>query len=88
MKKIVILSNRASSLINFRGHTIKKLVALNYKIYALAPDINEKYNKQIKLLGAEPIFCPINSVGINPFKDLLNTFKLFFILKEIKPDIF
>jgi glycosyltransferase involved in cell wall biosynthesis len=88
MKHIVILSNRASSLINFRAHTIKRLVALNYKTYVLAPDFNFKYKEQLKLLGAHPVSCPMHSVGLNPFKDFFNTIELFFILKKIKPDIF
>jgi len=86
-KTIAIISNVAPSLIGFRGPLIRDLVATGAKVYALAPDFDDNLREQVRNLGAEPIDYSLSRTGMNPFRDILDTFRLAVLLRRLRPDV-
>ena len=72
-KRIVLSSNTAFSLYNFRLHLMRALKEKDYEVIAVSPE-DGKYSE---LLRREFSFFPVKNLdrkGTNPIKDL----KLFF----------
>jgi glycosyltransferase involved in cell wall biosynthesis len=87
MKSVAIISSQAFSLVNFRGPLIRDLVALNVRVYALAPDYNDQLRKNVENLGARPIdFCLVRA-GMNPISDVIDTLRLGALLRRLRPDV-
>lgn len=86
LRSVAVISNYADSLINFRGHLIRKLVESGFHVYALAPDLDDVASGKIKNLGAEPVPYKISRSGMNPLRDFWDTLRLFFLLRSLKPD--
>lgn len=87
MKKIAILGNVASMMLNFRGDLIRTLIANGHQVFCFATDYTDDDRKQLYSWGATPIDYTLNSKGLNPFKDFKSILELIDILKELKPDI-
>ncbi|MBF6677318.1 glycosyltransferase family 4 protein [Campylobacter sputorum] len=85
--KIFIIGNVASMMINFRKELIEELVENGIDVYCLVSDYTEITKNQVKDLGAIPLDYELNSKGLNPFKDIIATYKLYKLIKEHKPDI-
>ena len=86
-KKIAIIASYASSLINFRGELIKKWVEMDFKVYALAPDIDDSTKNKLTNIGAFPKEINLNRTGLNPLNDLKTIYGLYKTLKELDVDI-
>lgn len=86
-KKIVILGNIASMLINFRRELILELVKQGYEVYCFAYNYKEKEREKVISWGAIPKEHYLDLNGVNPFFDLIGVYKLYHDLKEIKPEI-
>lgn len=87
MKKIILLGNIPSSLINFRHELILDLVENGYHVYCFANGYNEQQKSIIQNWGAIPIDHQLNTKGLNPISDLKATFNLYKQIKQINPDI-
>jgi len=55
MKRIAIISNSASSLLNFRKDLIKYLVGMDFEVFGLAIDFSAETKIELKDLGASPV---------------------------------
>lgn len=86
-KTIAIISHFAPSLLGFRGPLIRDLVATGAKVYALAPDFDDNLREQVRNLGAEPIDYSLSRTGMNPFRDILDAFRLAALLRRLRPDV-
>lgn len=87
MKKVLILSNSASGLYEFRIELIRNLLGNNEVYISLPEEPNDKYVKAFKSEGCHMLHTPFERRGMNPIKDLdlLKTYKD--LIKEIKPDV-
>lgn len=86
MQTLAIISTQAYSIANFRGSLIKELIAQKICVYALASDYDSTTRSAVVALGAIPIDMTMARAELNPFKDIFNCIKLYFILKRLKPD--
>lgn len=86
MKKIAIITSHAPSLTSFRAPLIRTLTARGVQVFALAPNFNEKVRKDVCDLGATPIDCSMDRVGMNPLKDIFHTVRLVCLLSRLRPD--
>lgn len=86
-KKIVLIGNVGSMVINFRKELIIDLVTAGHEVYCLAYGYTEKEKEQIVSWGAIPKDHYLDLKGLNPIKDLKGIYLLYKTLKEIKPDI-
>lgn len=84
--KIIIIAGFTQSLVNFRGHLIKRLKTLGYQVIACAPQNDDRSEKWLKDNQIEFIKINIDTTGINPIKDIKSIFTLYKLFKKIKPD--
>ena len=85
-KRIVLSSNTAFSLYNFRLPLMKALKEKGYDVVAVSPE-DEKYSE---LLKKEFSFFAVKSLdrkGTNPIKDLKLFFEYFLLFRRLKPDL-
>lgn len=87
MKICLISQNVSPGLVIFRKDFIEYLVAQGHEVYAFAIDFNDTTRDQVKGLGAVPVDYSLNKTGLNPFKDLRDTWRLSKQLKAIEPDV-
>lgn len=85
MKSIVLSANSSWYLYNFRKSTILKLLSDEYIVVCLASD--SEYKKNLEELGVIFNKFYLDSIGVNPFKDLFSIYSLLRILKKISPSI-
>lgn len=86
IRSIAIISSIAFSLANFRGPLIEALVAAGVRVYALAPDHDDRTRDAMRRLGAEPVDISLDRTGMHPARDALDAIRLVGILRRLKPD--
>lgn len=84
-KKIIIISNTAWYLYNFRGSLMTALRDRGHLLLAVAPA--DEYVDKIKAQGFSFASVAINRKGINPLEDILLIFKFIALFKKEKPDL-
>jgi glycosyltransferase involved in cell wall biosynthesis len=85
-KRIVLSSNTAFSLYNFRLHLMRALKEKGYEVMAISPE-DGKYSE---LLKKEFSFFAVKNLdrkGTNPIKDLKLFFEYFLLFRRLKPDL-
>lgn len=85
--KLVLLGTVSASVFNFRTALIKELVARNHTVYVFCVDYDDVSREKVVALGAIPVDYSLNRAGLNPIRDLADTWKLFRQLKKIAPDV-
>lgn len=84
--KFLLIGGFASSLINFRGPLLKRLVQ-DYEVYAAAPFIDDDTRFRVEALGVTCISNTFERTGLNPLRDI-RAFKSFQQqVRQIQPDI-
>lgn len=86
IRSIALITSHGLSLPNFRGPLISALVARGIRVYALAPDLDEKIRAAIVRLGAEPIDISMDRTGMRPGRDFIDAVRLWKQLRQLKPD--
>ncbi len=83
--RFLLIGGFASSLINFRGPLLKRLVQ-DFEVFAAAPFIDDNTKRKVEAIGAICISTEFERTGLNPVKDLraLSTFRKQ--IRAIKPD--
>jgi len=84
--KVVLISNTAWSIVNFRGSLIGAMRNKGYDVIAVSP--NDEYSSKIVDSGACFISIPMDNKGLNPFKDFLLFLRYFSIFVQEKPMAF
>ena len=87
MAKIIVIGSFAGSLINFRGHLLKKMAESGYEVLACAPDASPDIQEKLKDLGVAYRNIPIDRTGLNPAKDIYTILRLISLFCEVKPDV-
>jgi len=85
-KRIVLSSNTAFSLYNFRLSLMKALKEKGYEVVAVSPE-DGKYSE---LLKKEFSFFAVKNLdrkGTDPIKDLKLFFEYFLLFRKLKPDL-
>lgn len=86
-KTIVLIAHHAGSLLNFRGDWIHSLCASGSRVICLAPDYSEQEKVAVRALGAEAIDYDLRRTGMNPLRDLWDTWRLSLMLRKLRPDV-
>ena len=88
LKKVLILTNNALGLYNFRFELICELIKRGYEVHVAVPETLEHNKVQlITDAGAKYIHTPINRRGTNPFEDLKLIMQYRQLIKTIDPDV-
>lgn len=85
--KIILLGTVAASALNFRTDLIKSLVANGHQVFVFCVDFTDETRQRIRDLGAIPMDYSLNRAGMNPLRDLRDTWSLSRQLKTIQPDV-
>lgn len=83
MNKLVISSNTAWSLWNFRAGLIRALVAKGYDVIVVAPI--DEYVSRLPSLGCRYIALPMDNKGVNPIPDLILLLRYWLLLRRERP---
>ena len=86
-KRVALIGNQASSMLNFRRALIIELVRRGHHVFAFAPDFDGSTRTAIEELGAQPIDHRLARTGVNPFKDLMGVIHLADQLRSLRPDV-
>jgi len=86
-KKIFFYCGDGNSLINFRGHLIKKFIKNQFDVYANCPNITDQNYKILTSWGVKLVSSDIQRKNINVISSLIELFQLISNLKKIKPNI-
>lgn len=84
---ITLIGTTASSFYGFRADLIRTLLKKGYQVYAFTSEYTAEDLKKIEKLGATPITYTLNRSGLNPFADIIATYRLSKKIKKIQPDL-
>lgn len=86
-KKIVFITTVASSIYGFRQPLIVELLKQGHHVYAFISEYTQPELEKIQAMGVIAIPYQLNRGGLNPFSDILVTYKLAKKLEKIQPDL-
>jgi len=84
MKKILILANDVTTIVQFRKELVRALVDAGNKVVVSLPASDR--NDEIRELGAEVVEINSSRHGTNPLEDIFLLFNYRKLLKQQKPD--
>lgn len=84
MKKILILANDVTTIVQFRKELIKALVDAGNKVLVSVPD--HPRNAEIEELGASIVESKASRHGKNPFQDIALLLNYRKLIKQHRPD--
>jgi glycosyltransferase involved in cell wall biosynthesis len=84
--KIIICTNTAWNLVNFREGLIRALIGQGHEVVAVAP--YDEYANKLTGFGCRFIPLSMNNKGTNPVRDLLLFFRFVRMLQCERPDVF
>lgn len=82
-----IITSNAYSLANFRGPLIQEIISHGWRVFALAPDFDEKTRERMRRIGAEPIDISLERTTMRPLRDLADAVRLMLLLRRLRPQI-
>ncbi|WP_153115848.1 glycosyltransferase family 4 protein [Rhodocyclus tenuis] len=85
--RIALVGTTAGCVLGFRADMIKALVAQGHVVYAYALDYDASTRARVEALGAHPADYALSRSGLNPFADLVATFRLSRLLRLQGPDL-
>ncbi|BEV73309.1 glycosyltransferase family 4 protein [Paludibacterium sp. THUN1379] len=85
MKIILLCSNTAWSIYNFRRTLVSRLLEQGHTVIVLAP--HDQTSEKLIQLGCQFIDISISAQGTNPIKDVKLIYSLFKTYKRLKPDV-
>jgi len=84
--RVAIVINSSWNIYNFRKNLIKSLLERGDEVIAIAPV--DEYSSKLEAMGCKFYPVRMNTTGVNPLRDLLLLFRLIFIYRKVKADIF
>lgn len=83
---VVISTNTAWNIFNFRAGLVRALIAKGYDVVAVAP--HDEYAPRLSELGCRFVPLPMDNNGTNPFRDFVLLLRYFQILLSVRPAAF
>lgn len=81
-ERIAVVGNLCETLLGFRSELIRDMVGEGHKVYAFAPDFDDKGRQAVTRLGAIPVTYPIRQLGTNPLADLHMLWRLYRLFRQ------
>lgn len=85
MKRILILVNDVTTILQFRCELVRALVSAGHEVVVSVPDSDRL--KEIEALGAEVVETEVARHGKNPLKDIALMFRYKKLIKKVAPDV-
>lgn len=83
--KIIIVSPKTRTIVNFRGDLIRAMIACGHEVVAIGREAG--FEEEIAALGARLVLLPMQKDSINILHDLSYIIKLMLILKKERPEL-
>lgn len=87
MAKIVVIGSFAESLVNFRGHLLRKMIERGHEVLACAPVASLDIQEKLKDIGVIYRDIFIDRSGLNPVRDIHTLCSLISLFREVMPDM-
>lgn len=84
-KKVLLVANEYTTILNFRMELIEKLVSYNFDVLLAVP--SSKHDYRFQEIGCKTVDLFISRKSKNPLKDLKTLKNIKKIIKAIKPDV-
>lgn len=85
--KILVIASYSRSLVNFRGHLLRKMRSLGHEIFTLAPDYTPDVTQKLKEWDIQFKKIRLNRTGVNVVQDLQTLYSLYTSINSIKPEL-
>ncbi|MBQ4860877.1 glycosyltransferase family 4 protein [Pseudoalteromonas sp. MMG013] len=85
--KIIVIGTLPSSLYNFRGDLLRKMVAEGHDVIAMASNASKEDISKIEQLGVSYLDYDVQRSGLNPLKDIRTFIQLNKVIKLHNPHI-
>lgn len=87
-KKILVIASYPDSLIDFRGHLLRAMLDEGLHVHIAAPDLplDSMIRHKIEAMGVNVHELPLKRTGMNPLADVNTMFRLWRLMRLIKPD--
>lgn len=84
---VVVVGVEPISLLNFRKDLLKELIVTGHRVTAVANRPTKDQISILKELGVETHSIKFSRAGMNPLRDFKTIIKLFYMFKDLKPDL-
>jgi glycosyltransferase involved in cell wall biosynthesis len=84
--RIIIATNTAWNLVNFRSELIKALVAAGHEVVAVAP--YDKYAQRLETLGCKFVVLKMDNGGTSLLHDALLLLQFWRLFRRVQPRVF
>jgi len=90
---VLVVASLPDSLLHFRGHLLRSMVARGHKVFATASDNDPlegsltEFKPGLDQMGVKFIPIPLARASINPVSDLKTYVALQGLMKQLKPDV-
>ena len=85
MKKVLLIANEYTTIVDFRLELVEGLVNNGYDVYVALPF--DEHNKLISDRGARVIDLAMSRKGMNPLSELKTVVSINKVVNSVKPDI-
>ncbi|HET9031773.1 MAG TPA: glycosyltransferase family 4 protein [Dokdonella sp.] len=87
--KILIIAGFADSIITFRGDLIRAMQAQGCEVHVAAPEVASSPRTQgtLAAMGVQLHEIPLARTGTNPFADIRLSWRLFRLMRNLRPDM-
>ncbi|UVI40862.1 glycosyltransferase family 4 protein [Qipengyuania spongiae] len=87
LKRVAIVSNSAFALKNFRGPLITELLSRRARVFAFAPNFNDREKTEIEELGAVPVAYHLDRSGTRIANDFRTIVELACAFRRLRIDL-
>lgn len=84
-KTFLLISPKNRTVYNFRGDLVREFQARGYEVYVTGP--NRVDIDRVEALGVHFVELPMNKNGINPTADLRYLWRLWRLMRRVRPDV-
>ena len=84
---VLVLASISPSLIYFRGELLKSLRKSGCEVHGGGPEMSDATAEQLAEMGCVPHEITLARTGLSPVKDLLSLWRLYWLIRNLKPDI-
>ena len=85
--KIMVVSNMAESLVNFRGPLLREFRDAGYEVLTVAPEEDDPRIAVLEGMGMRYVAVPMSRVGIDPLRDLGFLSRLVALMRAERPSV-
>jgi len=84
--RVAVVGDAAESILNFRGHLLRSMVANGHEVLAVAPEDDPRVRAALQAMGVTFATVPLHRAGMNPLRDVRTVVSLTRIFRTYRAD--